>query len=268
MKWIKKVFHLLSSCQISSLSTPSHSSPPFLFLVLYRSKSHVANQHIYVRLRGMKSTTTKPLTELESCVSNNKEWEQNTWLGSKSPSINTSGTGTMASTFFRDPTQMSGMRGTWTSLSAGAHGPGTRPGWHHQKPPGRATLSLRHHCKSQAKESFTDLAQTHRKPSHWKERVWKIKGVVADGKNISPDHWKSSCIGSTLNLQKVKAKLTDVQWFSLFQEIQKIILENKFHWEQILQNSHAFLQRAAANAYTRKVNSSKGKGFKVLWFAQ
>lgn len=162
MKWIKKkVFHLLSSCQISSLSTPSHSSPPFLFLVLYRSKSHVANQHIYVRLRGMESTTTKSLTELQSCVSNNKEWEQNTWLGSKSLSIYTSGAGRMASTSFQDPTQMSGMRGTRTSLSPGAHGPGTLQGWHHQKLPSRATLSLWHHCKSQGKDwPCTDSRKT------------------------------------------------------------------------------------------------------------
>lgn len=34
---------------------------------------------------------------------------------------------------------------------------------------------------------------------------------LSDGKDISADHWKASCIGSTLNPQKVEAKLADVE---------------------------------------------------------
>lgn len=49
----------------------------------------------------------------------------------------------------------------------------------------------------------------------------KIKGFVADGKAVSPDHWKGSCMGSTLNSQKIKAKSADMHRFSLLQEVQQ-----------------------------------------------
>lgn len=74
-----------------------------------------------------------------------------------------------------------------------------------------------------------------------KRETWKIKGFVADGKDISADHWKASCIRNTLNPQKVEAKLADMELLKTFLRNTKRIPEKKFHREWILQNSRASL---------------------------
>jgi len=118
----------------------------------------------------------------------------------------------------------------WTSSSAGSHGPGTLPGWPCQTGiAGNLLVDLlclsdtdikaRIRASSPILDGLVENQKSY-STSHQKKDVWKIKGFVADGKDVSPEHWKASCIRSTLNPQNIEAKLAVVQRFSLFPEIQ------------------------------------------------
>ena len=69
-----------------------------------------------------------------------------------------------------------------TSSSAGVRRPGTLPGWHHWKSPGRPALLLQYQHKGQAKGSFTNLGQTRGKPTI--VFVFPLKGTHMENKGI------------------------------------------------------------------------------------